>query len=157
MDKRQEKMKRNMSEKSLQMQRQKKKNSSDDQSANKNRFLVTVNVLGSAGPIRFVVKEDDPVSAVIQTALKTYARGGRLPFLGTDVNNVVLHGAADSDGSALNPSEAIGSQGGRNFVLCKKQLQPQMTEARSEMISRKRSGSWKAWLNKSFSFKILSH
>ncbi|XP_010032694.2 uncharacterized protein At4g22758 [Eucalyptus grandis] len=155
MDKRQEKMKRNLSEKSLLMQKHKKKNSSDDQSSKKNRFLVTVNVLGSAGPIRFVVKEDDLVSAVIQTALKTYAREGRLPVLGTDVNNFVLHAAANSD--ALNPSEAIGSQGGRNFVLCKKQIQPQMTEARAEMISRKRSGSWKAWLNKSFSFKILSH
>lgn len=155
MDKRQEKMKRNLSEKSLLMQKHKKKNSSDDQSSKKNRFLVTVNVLGSAGPIRFVVKEDDLVSAVIQTALKTYAREGRLPVLGTDVNNFVLHAAANSDAS--NPSEAIGSQGVRNFVLCKKQIQPQMTEARAEMISRKRSGSWKAWLNKSFSFKILSH
>ncbi|KAI3430046.1 AMPK1_CBM domain-containing protein, partial [Psidium guajava] len=57
----------------------------------------------------------------------------------------------------LNPSEAIGSRGGRTFVLCKKQIQPQMTEARSEMISSKRSGSWKAWLNKSFNFKIPSH
>ncbi|XP_030536699.1 uncharacterized protein At4g22758-like isoform X2 [Rhodamnia argentea] len=155
MDKRQEKMKRSVSEKSMLMQRHKKKNSGDDQSMNKNRFLVTVNVLGSAGPIRFVVKEDDLVSGVIQTALKTYAREGRLPVLGTEVNNFVLHAAADSD--ALNPSEAIGSRGGRNFVLCKKQIQPQMTEARSEMISHKRSGSWKAWFNKSFSFKILSH
>lgn len=58
---------------------------------------------------------------------------------------------------ALDPTETVGSVGGRNFVLCKKQIHPQMTEARSEMISRKRSGSWKAWLNKSFSFKVLSH
>ncbi|KAI6670611.1 hypothetical protein NL676_005496 [Syzygium grande] len=147
-------MKRALSEKSLRMQKHKKKNSNDDQSTNKNRFLVTINVLGSAGPIRFVVKKDDLVSGVIQTALKSYAREGRLPVLGTDVNNFVLHAVADSD--ALNPSEAIGSREGRNFVLCKKQIQPQMTEARAEMISRKRSGSWKAWLNKSFSFKILS-
>ncbi|XP_030536703.1 uncharacterized protein LOC115745342 [Rhodamnia argentea] len=154
MDKGQEKMKRNVSEKSLLMQKHRKKISSDDQRTHKNRFLAIINVLGSAGPIRFVVKKDDLVSGVIQTALKTYDREGRLPVLGTDVNNFVLHAAADSD--ALIPSEAIGSQGGRNFVLCKKQIQPQMTEARSEMISRKRSGSWKAWLNKSFSFKIPS-
>lgn len=155
MDKRQEKMKRNVSEKSLLMGKHKKKIDSDDQSTNKNRFLATINVLGSAGPIRFVVKNDDLVSGVIQTALKTYAREGRLPVLGTDVNNFVLHATADSD--ALNPSEAIGSRGGRNFVLCKKQIRPQMTEARSEMMSPKRSGSWKAWLNKSFSFKVVSH
>ncbi|XP_010032695.2 uncharacterized protein LOC104422155 [Eucalyptus grandis] len=150
MDKRQEKMKRNVSEKSLLMQKH-KKNSDDNQSTNKNRFLVIINVLGSTGPIRFVVKKDDLVSGVIQTALKTYAREGRLPVLGTDVNNFILHDAADY--AALHPAEAIGSREGRKFVLCKKQIQPQMTEARSEMISRKGSGSWKAWLNKSFSFK----
>ncbi|KAK3409458.1 hypothetical protein EUGRSUZ_J01593 [Eucalyptus grandis] len=143
-------MKRNVSEKSLLMQKR-KKNSDDNQSTNKNRFLVIINVLGSTGPIRFVVKKDDLVSGVIQTALKTYAREGRLPVLGTDVNNFILHDAADY--AALHPAEAIGSREGRNFVLCKKQIQPQMTEARSEMISRKGSGSWKAWLNKSFSFK----
>ena len=60
--------------------------------------------------------------------------------------------------AALNLSESIGLQGVRNFVLCKKQRRPQMTEARSEMISRKRSGSWvKAWFNKSLSSKMLSH
>ena len=59
--------------------------------------------------------------------------------------------------AALNPSESIGSNGGRNFVMCKKQKQPQMTEARSEMIARKGTGSWKAWIHKSFAFKISSH
>ncbi|XP_021665875.1 uncharacterized protein LOC110654259 isoform X1 [Hevea brasiliensis] len=168
-------MKRSVSEK-LMLHRQKKKG--DDR---KNRFLITINVLGSAGPIRFVVNEDDPVAGVIDTALKTYSREGRLPALGSDVNNFLLYCAnAGSDGSnsnsliksslvqgscflwqmngimPMNPWEPIGSGGGRSFVLCKKQGQPQMTEGRSEMIAHKASG-WKAWLNKSFSFKVLSH
>ncbi|OAY57161.1 uncharacterized protein At4g22758 [Manihot esculenta] len=142
-------MKRNVSEK-LMLHRQKKKG--DDK---KNRLLITINVLGSAGPIRFVVNEDDSVAGVIDTALKTYSREGRLPVLGSDINNFLLY-CANAGSDALNPWEAIGSGGGRNFVLCKKQGQPQMTEGRSEMIAHKASG-WKAWLNKSFSFKVLSH
>lgn len=59
---------------------------------------------------------------------------------------------------ALNPSEAIGSQDQRKFVLSKKEKFPHTAEkVRSEMISRKRVNSWKAWINKSLSFKILSH
>ncbi|KAK4602364.1 hypothetical protein RGQ29_011419 [Quercus rubra] len=121
-----------------------------------NRFLITVNVLGSAGPMRFVVNEDDLVSGVIDTSLKTYAREGRLPVLGSDVNDFILH-CADVGFDALNPGESIGARGGRNFLLCKKQRLPQMTEARSDMIAKKRSGSWKAWLNKPFNRKISTH
>lgn len=121
-----------------------------------NKFLVTINVLGSAGPIRFVVNEDDTVSEVIDAALKLYGRQDRLPVLGSDVNSFLLY-PANAGLDALNLSESIGLQGVRNFVLCKKQRRPQMTEGRSEMISRKRSGSRvKAWFNKSISFKILS-
>ncbi|KAL5811777.1 hypothetical protein ACOSQ3_026727 [Xanthoceras sorbifolium] len=93
----------------------------------KNRFLITINVLGSAGPIRFVVNEKDLVANVIDTALKSFAREGRLPVLGFDVDNFLLY-SANGGSDALSPSEAIGSQGGRNFVLCKKQLKPHMTE-----------------------------
>ncbi|KAJ9172990.1 hypothetical protein P3X46_016169 [Hevea brasiliensis] len=142
-------MKRNVSEKLI-LQRQKKK--ADDR---KNRFLITINVLGSAGPIRLVVNEDDLVAGVIDTALKTYSREGRLPVLGSDIKNFLLY-CANAGSDALNPWEPIGCGGGRNFVLCKKQREPQMTEGRSEMIAKKASG-WKAWLNKSFSFKVLSH
>ncbi|KAL7221636.1 hypothetical protein ACSBR1_023567 [Camellia fascicularis] len=150
-----QKMNRSVSEKML-AQKEKKKNT-ESQSVKKNRFLITVNVLGSAGPIRFVVNEEDNVSVVIDTALKLYAREGRLPVLGCDVNTFLLY-PANAGSDALNPSELIGSSGGRNVVMCKKQTQPQMTENRSEMISRKGgSNSWKAWLNKSFSFKISSH
>ncbi|KAJ4706918.1 putative Senescence-associated protein [Melia azedarach] len=138
-------------------QTHKKKLSADQNNNNntgkKNRFLITVNVLGSAGPIRFVVNGDDLVSSVIDTALKTFAREGRLPVLGFDVHNFLLY-CANGGSDALNPSEAIGSCGGRNFLLCKKQIQQQITEGK--MAAPKRSG-WKAWLNKSLSFKILPH
>lgn len=63
------------------------------QKKKKNRFLITINILGSTGPIKFVVNEDDLVAAVIETALKTYAREGRLPALGLDVNNFSLYPA----------------------------------------------------------------
>ncbi|KAF3959282.1 hypothetical protein ACB098_01G197900 [Castanea mollissima] len=134
----------------------KKNNSPKAKGVKGNRFLITVNVLGSAGPLRFVVNEDDLVSGVIDTSLKTYAREGRLPVLGSDVNDFILH-CADVGFDALNPGESIGARGGRNFLLCKKQRLPPMTEARSEMIAEKRSGSWKAWLNKSFNKRILTH
>lgn len=61
---------------------------------------------------------------------------------------------------ALNPSEAIGSQDQRKFVLSKKEKLPDSHSAeniKSEMVSRKRINSWKAWINKSLSFKISSH
>ena len=72
-----------------------------NQSAGKaNRLLISINVLGSAGPIRFVVSEDELVAAVIDTALKSYAREGRLPILGSDLNNFLLYCSnAGSDGN----------------------------------------------------------
>ncbi|XP_044506869.1 uncharacterized protein LOC123226418 [Mangifera indica] len=123
------------------------------QKKKKNRFLITINILGSTGPIRFVVNEDDLVAAVIETALKTYAREGRLPALGLDVNNFSLYPA--NEGSlALGPRETMGSaEGARSFVLCKNQTHPQMTEARSQLI-KKKGDRWKTWFNKSLSFKI---
>jgi hypothetical protein len=95
-----EKMKRNVSEKMM-LKKQIKNKKGDDK---KNRFLVSVNFLGSAGPIRFVVNGDDLVSGVIDTALKTYARGGRLPVLGFDVNKFLLYCAnPPSDGIFTSP------------------------------------------------------
>ncbi|KAK4400054.1 hypothetical protein Sango_1111500 [Sesamum angolense] len=84
-----------------------------------NRFLISVTVLGSAGPIRFVVNEDELVAAVIDTALKSYAREGRLPILGSDLNNFMLY-CPIAGTEALSPWETIGSAGVRNFMLCKK-------------------------------------
>lgn len=56
-----------------------------------NRFLVSISFLGSAGPIRFVVKEDETVGNVIDYALKCYAREGRLPLLGSDSSFFLLY------------------------------------------------------------------
>ncbi|KAJ8567411.1 hypothetical protein K7X08_019619 [Anisodus acutangulus] len=120
------------------------------------RFLITVNVLGSAGPLRFVVSENDKVAKVVDTALKQYGREGRLPVLSSDVNDFFFY-SASAGIDALGPSDMIGSLGVRNFILCKKQKQPLMTEGRSHGIAQNGKGGWKAWLTKSFSFKIHSH
>ena len=62
-----------------------------NQNAKANRLLISITVLGSAGPIRFVVNEDELVAAVIDTALKSYAREGRLPILGSNLNEFILY------------------------------------------------------------------
>lgn len=62
-----------------------------NRSENSNKLLITINVLGSSGPLRFVVKENDLVCEVIHTALKTYARAARLPLLGHDTTNFLLY------------------------------------------------------------------
>ncbi|CAK8578329.1 unnamed protein product [Lathyrus sativus] len=128
---------------------------------NARRLLISINVFGSAGPIRFVVKEEELVAAVIDTALKAYAREGRLPVLGGDIRTFALYcPLAGSD--ALRPWITIGSVGARNFMLCKK---PQLEGStpgnggvnESEVVSRSRGGSWKAWFNKSLNLKISTH
>ncbi|KAL1568585.1 hypothetical protein AAHA92_00183 [Salvia divinorum] len=125
-----------------------------NQAAKVNRFLISVTFLGSAGPIRFVVKEEELVAAVIDTALKSYAREGRLPILGSDLNNFMLY-CPIAGIEALSPWETIGSMGVRNFVLCKKPEAEKANE--SEKLPRKGSGSWKSWFNKSLNSKISSH
>ncbi|PHT56694.1 hypothetical protein CQW23_05180 [Capsicum baccatum] len=121
------------------------------------RFLITVNVLGSAGPLRFVVDENDKVAKVVDTALKQYAREGRLPILSSDVNDFFLY-SASAGIDALEASDSIGSLGVRNFILCKKQKQQVMTEGRGhDQIAQNGKRGWKAWLTKSFNFKVHSH
>lgn len=132
---------------------EKNKNSGDQKTSRINRFLVTINIMGSSGPLRFVVNEKELVSGVIDTALKSYAREGRLPVLGFEATNFFLY-HPNSGFDALNPMEPIGSYEVRNFVLCKKQMYLSRKESQSELISPKRKGGWKSWLNKSFSFKI---
>jgi hypothetical protein len=65
--------------------------SKQKKNVNAKRLLISINVLGSAGPIRFVVNEDELVASVIDTALKSYAREGRLPILGTDIKCFALY------------------------------------------------------------------
>lgn len=62
------------------------------------RVLVTVTVLGSAGPLRFIVLEGDTVAALIRGALRCYAREGRMPLLGTDPAGFVLSTANGGSG-----------------------------------------------------------
>lgn len=124
-------LKRTVSEKSVLLKH--KKNKEAQTNVKNNRFLITVNVVGSVGPIRFVVNEDDLVAGVIDTTLKSYAR------------------------LALNPWERIGSHGERNFGLYKKKSESQITKEMSEMIDQKGSGRLKDWVNRSLSFKVLSH
>ncbi|KAJ6369612.1 hypothetical protein OIU76_027956 [Salix suchowensis] len=139
-----EKQKRNASQKML-VQKQKKNKKKGD--GKENRFLISINFPGSAGPVKAVINGDDRVSVVIDIALKMYAREGRLPVLGFDARNFLLY-SVNAASDALNPREAIGSYEGRNFMLCKKQLQQETTGVRSEIKAKKTSG-WKAWVNKS--------
>ncbi|CAK9156133.1 unnamed protein product [Ilex paraguariensis] len=130
-----------------------------NQAGKGNRLLISINVLGSAGPIRFVVNEEELVAAVIDTALKSYAREGRLPILGSDLNKFVLY-CPHAGTEALSPWETIGSMGVRNFMLCKKpQTENAVDEGKSAAtpLVRKGSSSWKAWFNKSLNPKISSH
>lgn len=131
-----------------------------------NRLLISITVLGSAGPIRFVVNEDELVAAVIDTALKSYAREGRLPVLGSDFNSFVLYSPCAGT-EALCPLETIGSLGVRNFMLCKKPqtdclihngkltlVESPDKNSRRPTTVKKSSGNWKAWLNKSLAMKV---
>ncbi|KAL9241931.1 hypothetical protein vseg_015983 [Gypsophila vaccaria] len=128
------------------------------QNNGKKRILITVNVLGSAGPLRFVVNEDEVAAAVIDLSLKSYAREGRLPVLGSNFNDFLLY-CPLSGSDALNPFDTIGAHGARNFLLCKRP-QPEKSsnvEAQAAGIARKGSSSWKTWINKTLSMKIASH
>ncbi|MFS7891874.1 hypothetical protein Hanom_Chr00s000405g01642821 [Helianthus anomalus] len=125
----------------------------------RNRLLISITVIGSAGPIRFVVNAEEVVASVMDTALKSYAREGRLPVLGSNINEFVLY-CPIAGTEALSPVEAIGSFGVRNFMLCKK---PQAVEEVGDGkpvtvgITRKNSGSWKSWFNKSLNLKVSTH
>ncbi|KAJ7519959.1 hypothetical protein O6H91_20G061300 [Diphasiastrum complanatum] len=83
------------------------------------RILVTVNVCGSTGPLRFLVDVKDPVKRVVELALRAYAREGRLPHLGVNCKLVDLY-CANSDFEALDPVQPVGSFGTRQFLLHKR-------------------------------------
>ncbi|OIW18052.1 hypothetical protein TanjilG_07543 [Lupinus angustifolius] len=128
-----------------------------NRNVNSNRFLIRINVLGSAGPIRFVVNETELVTEVIDTTLKLYAREGRLPILGNDINGFYLY-STHVESDALIPWDAIGSHGVRDFMLCKKpQSSTPTSENGTSSLSRRGSWSLRGWLNKSLKLKISSH
>lgn len=121
-----------------------------------NRVLITINVLGSAGPLRFVVYEEELVGSVMDMALKLYAREGRLPVLGSNISEFMLYCPAAGT-EALSPLGTIGAHGGRSFMLFKKPQDEKKGAAppAATISNKKGSGSWKAWINKSL--KVASH
>ncbi|ESQ33168.1 hypothetical protein EUTSA_v10005108mg [Eutrema salsugineum] len=121
-----------------------------------NRFLVSISFLGSAGPIRFVVREDETVANVIDYALRCYAREGRLPLLGSDSSFFLLY-CPYSAAEAINPWGKIGLTGSRSFVLSKKSEAQNHGSSVETTTIRKISGRWKAWLNKSLGLMVPSH
>ncbi|CAN6198819.1 unnamed protein product [Urochloa humidicola] len=127
------------------------------------RVLVTVTVLGSAGPLRFLVDEGETVTGLIRAALRCYAREGRMPLLGADPADFLLY-TANGRSDALKADERISFNGCRSFLLWQKAArQVVANDAGSEPLSassspgRKVSGGWKGGLNKfllSFSYKV---
>ncbi|KAF3443603.1 hypothetical protein FNV43_RR13291 [Rhamnella rubrinervis] len=136
--------------------RPEKKNNGENQNVKKSRFLITVNVVGSAGPIRFVVNEDDLVSGVIDTALKTYAREGRLPVLGSDAKDFLLYCAnAESDvvlqvdcvlASIFKPIGKDRISWRQEFCAMQEAEAATDDRRKPDLISHKGVSSWKAWL-----------
>ncbi|XP_050907716.1 uncharacterized protein LOC127121179 [Lathyrus oleraceus] len=117
---------------------------------NINRILISINIVGSSGPLTFVVNEDDIVCDVIGKTLKFYARQERLPALKSDVSDYVLHCSNDVS-DALGPSEPIGSFRTRKFVLSENQASSTKTE---EAGSKGRNSRWKSFSFKKFCFAL---
>ncbi|GJY56730.1 potassium transporter 19-like protein [Tanacetum coccineum] len=96
-------------------------------------LMITVNVLGSSGPLRFVVNIDDKVSEVINLSLKMYARGGRLPVLGSDYTKFLLYpsnsdseeaGPSSNDRSSIRDAQSPSSSSEPEPRLCESELWP---------------------------------
>ncbi|CAI0451499.1 unnamed protein product [Linum tenue] len=80
-------------EKDAIVEKEKKKKKKESSSSSR-EFLVRVNVAGSTGPVILVVKQNDSVAAVIRSALKAYAKQGRVPALGSQAAAFILYSAA---------------------------------------------------------------
>ncbi|KAJ7523658.1 hypothetical protein O6H91_18G057400 [Diphasiastrum complanatum] len=106
------------------------------------KMLVTVNVLKSTGPLRFVVDVNYPVNRVIELTLQAYAREGRLPALGLESSFMQLYSC---DFEALDPLKLVGSVGTRKFSLHRKQ--PEDLEQANARNARAASMHWKLWWN----------
>jgi hypothetical protein len=125
------------------------------------RVLVTVTVLGSAGPLRFLVDEGESVTGLIRATLRCYAREGRMPLLGADAANFLLY-TANGRSDALQADERISFNGCRTFMLWQKTVHHTAaddtgSELANSSPGRKGSGGWKFGLNKillNFSFKV---
>ncbi|KAL6145093.1 hypothetical protein ACLB2K_055781 [Fragaria x ananassa] len=107
------------------------KQKSKEVKGDNNMMLIRISVVGSTGPIRFVVNKKELVGVVIQRALKSYERDGRLPVLGSDLKDFT-----------------IGSREGVNFTLCKKPPTTQPMPLAAAASGHKKS-LIKGWINKS--------
>ncbi|EMS64867.1 hypothetical protein TRIUR3_17055 [Triticum urartu] len=132
--------------------------------AGRARVLVTVTVLGSAGPLRFLVDEGESVNGLIRAALRCYAREGRMPLLGSDAANFLLY-TANGRSDALKADERISFNGCRSFMLWQKTVadnngsEPVVATTVNSSPGRKGISGWKFGLNKillNFSFKIIN-
>ncbi|KAJ7298913.1 hypothetical protein O6H91_07G057000 [Diphasiastrum complanatum] len=110
------------------------------------KLLVTVNVIGSPGPLRFLVYSHDTVKRVIQLALKAYAREGRVPLLGVNYKTVDLC-CANNDFEALGLNEPAGRLGTRNFLLYKKKQGGGNTQERRNMLISLPVKFWTSMVN----------
>ncbi|KAL5212919.1 hypothetical protein ABZP36_023766 [Zizania latifolia] len=130
------------------------------------RMLVTVTVLGSAGPLRFLIDEGETITGLVRTALRCYAREGRIPLLGADAADFLVY-TANGGSDALKADETISFNGCRNFLLWQKAacsavakgIPPEQAIEKAAISYRKRGGGggWKSGLNKflvNFSLKL---
>ncbi|KMZ71074.1 hypothetical protein ZOSMA_189G00350 [Zostera marina] len=84
------------------------------------RLLIAVDVMGSPGSFKFLVNDGDPVSTVIATTLRNYSKEGRIPVLGTHVDDFLLYSTGGWGTSELSHGEMMRSLGCRTFLLCEK-------------------------------------
>ncbi|XP_058754714.1 uncharacterized protein LOC131627871 [Vicia villosa] len=115
---------------------------------NTNKMLISINIVGSSGPLIIMVNEDDVVCDVIDKAFKLYARQERLPALKSNISDCVLYCSNDVS-AALSPSAPIGTFRTRKFVLSENQISSTKTE---EAGSKGRNDRWKLFSFKKFRF-----
>ncbi|XP_020517789.1 uncharacterized protein LOC110006499 [Amborella trichopoda] len=121
-------------------------------------MLISIKVQESAGTLRLLVRVDDTIRTVIQTALRSYSRQGRFPVLGSNNFDDFFLYCANSDFIALSPVVPIGRTGGRNFPLYKKKEEYYFGEQHKQQ--RRRGGMVKGTPSYgliNLSFNLLSH
>ncbi|GLJ46420.1 hypothetical protein SUGI_0978270 [Cryptomeria japonica] len=80
------------------------------------KFLVTVTVEGSTGPIKLIVRKEDTVIDLIKLTIDSYAKEGRHPELDSDINMFELH-LSNFSMESLKRSDNVAELGSRTFFL----------------------------------------